>query len=77
MRRSLNLGAPPVPIKAVELDLPSKVKIGLSASNISAKPFTATFENFALISSETQMDAMFGDKVPDQKSESESESESP
>ena len=32
----------------IELDLPKKVKVGLSASNISAKPFTAKFENFAL-----------------------------
>ena len=30
-----------------ELDLPKKVKIGLTASNISAKPFTANFEDFA------------------------------
>jgi Trypsin-like peptidase domain len=73
---SLNMTAPPVPIKTIELDLPSKVKIGLSASNISAKPFTAQFENFALINSETQLDAMFGDgTIPEKKSNSESKSE--
>ncbi len=68
--------APPVPVKAVELDLPGKVKIGLSASNISAKPFAAQFENFALINSETQLDAMFGEgTIPEKKSGSESKSE--
>jgi hypothetical protein len=33
----------------------------LSASNISAKPFTATFENFTLLSDVTQMDQALGD----------------
>jgi S1-C subfamily serine protease len=56
---SLNLGTPPQPFKLIELDLPKKIKVGLSASNISAKPFSAQFENFALISNETQLDAMF------------------
>jgi hypothetical protein len=73
---SLNMTAPPVPIKAIELDLPSKVRIGLSASNISAKPFAAQFENFALINSETQLDAMFGDgTIPEKKSDSESKTQ--
>ena len=31
------------------LDLPKKVKIGLTAANISAKPLSVTFENFAVI----------------------------
>jgi S1-C subfamily serine protease len=62
-------GMPPMPFRAIEFDLSSKVKVGLSASNISAKPFTAHFENFALINSETQMDAMYGDEVPDDKAE--------
>ena len=44
----------------IEIDLPPKVKIGLSASNISAKPFTATFENFALITDVAVIDAHFG-----------------
>jgi hypothetical protein len=43
------------------LDLPAKLKIGLSASNISAKPFIATFENFTLLSDLTKMDQALGD----------------
>ena len=69
---SFNLGMPPMPFKGIEFDLAPKVKIGLSASNISAKPFTAQFENFALISNETQMDAMFGDELPTDTSETRS-----
>ena len=38
------------------VDFPSKVKMGLVASNISAKPFTATFQGFAIISDATQID---------------------
>jgi S1-C subfamily serine protease len=44
-----------------ELDLPPKVKVGLSAANISAKPFTATFENFAIINDATKIDSEFGE----------------
>jgi regulation of enolase protein 1 (concanavalin A-like superfamily) len=64
---SFNLGTPPMPFKSIEFDLTPKVKIGLSASNISAKSFTAHFENFALINNDTQMDVMFGDEVPGDK----------
>jgi hypothetical protein len=39
------------------LDFPSKVKIGLTASNISAQPLTATFQGFALINDATMIDA--------------------
>ena len=39
----------PTVFRGTELALPSTIKIGLSASNISATPFTATFENFALL----------------------------
>lgn len=35
--------------KELELDFPDKVKVGLTAANVLSKPFTATFENFALI----------------------------
>src|SRR5262249_228746 len=60
---SQNLTATPQAAQTpVEPDLPPKVKIGLSAGNISAKPFTATFENFAVINNETQLEAMFGDQ---------------
>jgi hypothetical protein len=44
-----------------ELDLPKKIKVGLSASNISAKPFSANFEDFAILSDTTLIDAQFGD----------------
>jgi regulation of enolase protein 1 (concanavalin A-like superfamily) len=43
-----------------ELDLPKKVKVGLTASNISAKPFTANFEDFAILSDTTVIDEEFG-----------------
>jgi S1-C subfamily serine protease len=69
---SLNLTAPAVPIKVIELDLPKKIQIGLSASNISAKAYTAQFEGFALINNETQMEAMFGEP-PAQESEKKTE----
>ncbi|MFI5458051.1 MAG: trypsin-like peptidase domain-containing protein [Isosphaerales bacterium] len=66
---SQNLTSPPRAAQApVELDLPAKVKIGLSAGNISAKPFAATFENFAVINNETQLEAMLGDsETPQEK----------
>ena len=60
-RASLDLATPPVLMKGIDLDLPSKVKIGLSASNISATPFTATFENFALLRDVTIIEAKLGD----------------
>ena len=44
-----------------DLVLPSKVKIGLTASNISAKPFTATFENFAVLTDVSVIDEQFGE----------------
>ena len=53
----------PVPNKGIELDLPRKVKIGLSASNISAEPFTAIFENFAVLSDAAIINAKFGDST--------------
>ena len=44
-----------------ELDLPTKVNVGLTAANISAKPFGATFDNFALINDATMIDDEFGE----------------
>jgi regulation of enolase protein 1 (concanavalin A-like superfamily) len=41
--------------------LPSKVKVGLSATNISAQPFTATFENFTLLGNTTELDEELND----------------
>ena len=42
-----------------ELDLPKKVQLGLSASNISAKAFTASFDDFAIINDTTIIDEEF------------------
>jgi hypothetical protein len=42
-------------------DLASKVKIGLSAANISSKPFTANFENFVLRNDTTTIEEEFGE----------------
>jgi S1-C subfamily serine protease/regulation of enolase protein 1 (concanavalin A-like superfamily) len=51
-----------------ELDLPTKVRVGLEAANISAKPFTATFEDFAILNDTTMIDAQFGDaETPKEK----------
>jgi regulation of enolase protein 1 (concanavalin A-like superfamily) len=44
-----------------ELDLPKKVKIGLTAANISAKPLSMTFENFSIINDTTMIDSQFGE----------------
>jgi hypothetical protein len=58
----------PQPVQFIELDLPKKVKVGISAANISAKPFVATFENFAIINNETQIQALYGDiEMPKKK----------
>jgi regulation of enolase protein 1 (concanavalin A-like superfamily) len=43
------------------LKFPSKLKVGLSASNISAEPFSANFNSFALLSDATQMDPELDD----------------
>ena len=72
---SQDLTSPPLPLQEVEVGFDSKLKIGLCASNISEKPYTATFENFALINTETQLKTFFGEgeirkpKDGEQKSE--------
>jgi S1-C subfamily serine protease len=43
------------------LDLPGKLRVGLTAANVSAKPFTATFENFSVINDATMLDEEFGE----------------
>ena len=43
-----DLTSPPMPLQEVEVGFDQKVKIGLTASNISDKPYSATFENFAI-----------------------------
>ena len=56
---TVDLATPPIQIKELEIELPAKLKIGLSASNISATPFTAIFENFALLSDVSLVEAKF------------------
>jgi hypothetical protein len=58
---SPDVDAPIKSLAEVDLDLPAKVKIGVSASNISAKPFTATFDNFTLVTEGAMIDALFGE----------------
>jgi S1-C subfamily serine protease/regulation of enolase protein 1 (concanavalin A-like superfamily) len=42
------------------LDYPNRVKIGLTASNLSRKPFTAQFEDFVLLTDKERIDQEFG-----------------
>jgi S1-C subfamily serine protease len=42
------------------VDFAPKLKIGLTAANMSAKPFEATFENFVLLSDSTKVEEEFG-----------------
>ena len=46
--------------QAFTLDYPSKVKVGLCASNLSKKPFTAKFESFVLVDDKTTVQEEFG-----------------
>jgi len=43
------------------VDMAPKVKIGLSAANISAKPYEANFENFVLLNDANTIDEEFGE----------------
>jgi regulation of enolase protein 1 (concanavalin A-like superfamily) len=54
-------GASMTAFREFELDLPKKLKIGLTAANISAKPLTMTFENFSILNDTTMIDSQFGD----------------
>ena len=58
---SPNRGKSYAVFRELALDLPSKVKVGLTAGNISAKPFSATFDNFALLGDATMIDDELGD----------------
>jgi len=58
---SPNGGETIVAFQEFALDLPAKVKVGLTAGNISAKPFNPTFEKFALLNDVTMIDEEFGD----------------
>ncbi len=57
---SADMAAPLPPSLHVDMDLPAKVQIGLSASSVSATPLTATFENFVLLDDVTMIEAKFG-----------------
>ena len=43
------------------LDYPAKMKIGLTASNLSKKPFTARFADFVLVDDKTKVEELFGE----------------
>ena len=43
------------------LDYPAKIKIGLTASNLSKKPFTARFADFVLLDDKLKLEEEFGD----------------
>lgn len=62
---SPNGGETTVAFREFALDLPAKLKVGLTAGNISAKPFDATFEKFTLLNDATTIDEEFGE--PEQK----------
>jgi len=65
---SANGGQNVVGFHEFALDLPTKLKVGLTAANVSAKPFTATFEKFALLNDVTMLDEEFGDvEKPNEK----------
>jgi hypothetical protein len=58
---SPNGGDTMVAFQEFALDLPTKVKVGLTAGNISAKPFNPTFEKFAIMNDATMIDEEFGE----------------
>ena len=43
------------------LDYPAKIKIGLTASNLSRKPFTAQFADFVLVDDKLKVEELFGE----------------
>jgi hypothetical protein len=49
------------------LDLPKKVKIGLTGANISNKPLSVTFENFAVLNDSKTLDSQFGESEEPKK----------
>ncbi len=60
-RASLDLADAAIAQKTFEFDLPAAVEIGLSVSNISASPFTATFDQFALLNDVTILTSRLAD----------------
>jgi regulation of enolase protein 1 (concanavalin A-like superfamily) len=59
---SLDGGTTFLKFQDLDLDLPEKLKVGLTASNISDRQFTATFENFALLKDVEVIKSIFGDQ---------------
>ena len=59
---SRDLGMPIVPLAEIGINLPVEVKVGLSASNISATPLGATFQNFALLRDTRVVESAFDSK---------------
>lgn len=53
---SPNGGNTMIAFREFALDLPSKLHVGLTAANISAKPFSATFDTFAILNDVTMID---------------------
>jgi len=54
-------GAAIVPFEEFDIELPARVHVGLSASNVSTKPFTAVFEDFAILNDEVKIDQAIGE----------------
>lgn len=50
-----------VPFEEFDIELPARVHVGLSASNVSTKPFTAVFEDFAILNDEAKIDQAIGE----------------
>jgi len=50
----------PIVSRDFTLDYPTKLKIGLCASNLSKKPLTAKFESFVLIDDKPTLEEEFG-----------------
>lgn len=50
-----------VPLEEFDIELPARVHVGLSASNVSTKPFIAVFEDFAILNDEVRIDQAIGE----------------
>ena len=50
-----------VAFREFALDYPPKMKIGLTASNVSKKPFSASFADFVLVDDKTKVEELFGE----------------
>jgi hypothetical protein len=48
-------------LREFALDYPAKIKIGLTASNLSRKPFTARFADFVLVDDKLKVEELIGE----------------